>query len=102
MRSTGTGPGLRKTWISPRDAAGSLSLIPAQLPDLHVFSQHARTRFAAEHIAVFVDGAKLRAAPRRRGRVTTLIQDEVLHPAAQGISDPDSLLKARIVDVVGL
>src|SRR5262245_60498264 len=71
------------------------------LPDLDVFPQHARPGFPGEYVAEFIHRAELGAAARRRARVTALIQNEILHPAAQRVADPDSLLESRIVHIVG-
>jgi hypothetical protein len=72
------------------------------LPNLDVFPQNAWARLSSEHVAVFVYGAELGSAPRLCLRVASLIGDEVPHPTVECIPDSDSLLKTRIVDIVGL
>src|SRR5262249_20900660 len=52
-------------------------------------------------VAESVYGAEFRAAAGGGTRIATLIQDEIFHPAMEGIADPDSLLETRIVHVVG-
>lgn len=71
-------------------------------PDLDVFSQNARPGFSGENVAEFVDRAELRATSSSRPRVTTLVEDEVSHPAVERVADPDPLLKTWIVDIVRL
>src|SRR5258708_755247 len=73
-----------------------------RLPDLDVFSQHARPGLSGEHVAEFVDRTELRPATGSRARVAALIQYEVLHPTVQRVPDPDPLLKAWIFDIVRL
>src|SRR4051794_36187195 len=74
----------------------------SRLPDLYIFPQHARPRFARENIAGLVNGAELRSAARRGRGIAALIEDEVFHPAVERVADPDALLVTRIVDIVRL
>src|SRR3979409_818926 len=71
------------------------------LPHFHIFAQHAWAWLAREHVAVLVDRAELRPAASRGGRIAALVKDEMLHPAVLRIADPDALLEAGGVDVVG-
>ena len=72
------------------------------LSNLNVFAQNPGAWFSGKHIPVFVDSAELRPATGCRSGITALVQNEIPHPTIQGVADSDSLLKTRIVDIVGL
>src|SRR6266446_3894168 len=73
-----------------------------RLPHLDVFAQNARPGLASKNVAEFIDGAELGAAASCGARIAALVQNEISHPAAEGVTDPDSLLESRIVHIVRL
>ena len=82
---------------------GGFQQIPTpELSHLNVFPQNPWAGFSCEHIPKFINGAIFRTATRLRTGIATLIQNEVPHPTAEGVADPDPLFKTRIVDVVRL
>src|SRR5580765_1007089 len=73
-----------------------------ELPDFDVFPQDPWTWLPSEHAAVAIHRHELGSAARFRIRVTTLIENEVLHPAGFGVPDSDPLFPTWIVHAVRL
>src|SRR5215468_9228341 len=79
----------------------SLSLA-MRLAHLHVLTQHSWPRFSGEYIPVFIHRAELRPASGSRLRVAALVENKVLDPTIESVSDSDPLLEPRVVDIVRL
>src|SRR5215475_13680551 len=78
-----------------------MSASARRLSHLYVFPKNTRPRLAREHVAVLVGGAEFRSAARSRTRIAALVEDEILHPAVLRVADPNPLLEAWILDIVG-
>src|SRR5262245_61188581 len=95
-------PNERKNGRKRAHSVLRLSLHQRELAHLHVFTQHSWPRFSGEYIPVFIHRAELRPASGSRLRVAALVENKVLYPTVESVSDSDPLFEPRVVDIVRL